>query len=268
MKKKYILPAIIAAGGMLLAASCTDYSQSEPETVPQVAFQGTVWDYLEAEHPDMKFDSIRAIIDEIPEVKEQLRASGSGLTFFAPTDASVRNAIAALNTYRKSNKIGEPVYLKDLMAAPFEVEDTTIRVDPLTLENDTTFSYRTYDYQLQMDSLISRYSFSERMLTDNIISTGGRIKMSTSRYTLEMILESGRHDAYGASEGGTKYLYLVESNGSNMQSSWVKAEATKRDVETENGVIHVLSDNHEFGFNLFIKKFKNRGTEKGVKTII
>lgn len=268
MKNKYILPIIIAAGSALMTTSCTDYAQSEPEMVSPVTFKGSVWDYLETEHPDMKFDSIRAIVEEIPELKAQLTTNGEGLTFFAPTDASVRHAIEALNLYRKSNKIGEPVYLKDLMIEPFEVEDTIIRVNPLTLENDTTFSYRKYDYRLQLDSLVSRYAFSERVLADYVIDTGGRIKMSTSRYTQEMILESGRHDAYGASEAGIKYLYLVESNGSNMQSSWVKAEAAKRDIETTNGIVHVLSDSHEFGFNLFIKKFKDRGTEKGVKTIL
>lgn len=268
MKSIYIIISI-AIGSIMMLSSCNDYDQSEPEIIIQDDFDGNAIDYLKASHEgDLKFDSILYILDRIPELKAELSQNEKKLTFFAPSDNSVRDAIKALNAYRKSNNIGEPVYLKDLLVAPFTVQDTTIVINRLTQEEDTTFTERRFDYCQQMDLLMSRYCFDGSINSDYVIETGGQIKQNTSRNSLEMVLESGRYDASGAVGAGMRYLHLVETNGSNLQSLWVKAEATKRDVIVDNGIVHILSNHHEFGFNLFIQNFKNRGTEKGVKVIL
>lgn len=265
MKPIYII-ALMAIGCAGLTTSCTDYVQSEPEKIVKEKFDGKILDYLSASHDDgLKFDSVLYILDMIPELKDELTRADSEVTLFAPSDKSVGEAIYKLNLYRRSNGIGDPVYLKDLLVEPFSVQDTTILVNKMTEELDTIYSWRGFDYRGQMDILLSRYCFEGDLNSDYVIDNGGSVKRNSSRNEIEMVVEAGRYDAYGALGTGVKYLYLVETNGSNMQSVWVKAEASKRDIKVSNGTIHVLSDNHEFGFNLFIDNFKDRGTEKGVK---
>ena len=267
MKSIYTIRIFIAIGFMTMFMACSDYDQSEPDmTIPENSFEGNIIDFLSSSKVE-EFDSILNIVENIPELKAELSRTDKDITLFAPTDRSVRNAINALNNYRRSNGIGGPVYLKDLLIEPFFVEDTTIIVNRFTLEEDTTFTKRKFDYRLQMDSLVSRYCFAEAITSDKIIEVGGASKRATSRNTLEMVIEGGRHNASGAVGAGAKYLRLVETNGSNLQSSWVKAEVASRDISTKNGMVHILDNNHEFAFNLFIKNFKNRGTEKGVKVI-
>lgn len=263
----------MAIGGISLLSSCEDYGQSDSQIITGINtednFKGNVIDYLSSPHDDgLKFDSLLYILDRIPELKAELLKRDKEITFFAPTDDSFKEAIRVLNSYRKSNNIGNPVYLKDLLIEPFSVQDTTIVVNRLTQEEDTTFTDREFDYCGQLDLLLSRYCFNGSIKSDYVIETGGSVKQNVSRNNIEMVIEAGRYDASGAVGTGIKYLYLVETNGSNMQSSWVKAEALKQDIKVDNGTIHVLTVNHEFGFNLFTPNFKNRGTEKGVKVVL
>lgn len=261
LTKKALL--VLAVLGSLTA--CTDYTQSLPDSLPEHTYEGTILDYLKnPDSKDVKFDSLLRIIDEIPEIKNELNAPGKNMTLFVPTDESVRDAISTLNNYRKSNKIGSPVYLSDIMIEPFSVQDTSIVYNRFTLESDTTYSQRKFDYMAQLDSLVSKYCFAEALTSDYVEAAGGSIRANAMRFGMDMAVEAGRYDASGISGAGNKFLYLIELNGSNLQASWTYSEVTGMDIKASNGTIHILSTNHQFGFNQFTSKFSQRGTEKGV----
>jgi len=265
----------IAFGIAALLASvvaCTDYTQSEPEMNDTSRFDGTILDYLSSRQDgDVTFDSLLFIIDNIPGLRDELSQPGMRFTLFAPTDKSIASAFNALNKYRKSNDIGDPVYLSDLLVDSFEIEDTVITVQSLSTGNDvrdTTYVYRTFDYRLRLDSLVAKYSFPEVITTDEVLEMGGSMRVNDMRYSSEMMIKAGRYDAGGIVDTGVKYLHFVEMNGSSLQSNWITTEISERDIEVDNGIVHIITNNHEFGFNSFTKLFMRRGTETSSKTIV
>lgn len=257
--------SILAIGLGSLAAGCTDYVQPDRPSPEAKVYRGSVLEYLADVHDDgVKFDSLLYIIDNIPGLRDKIQNAEGEFTLFVPTDESVRNAIESLNLHRKSTDIEGKIYLKDILIEPFNIEDTTIVT--VLEEEHVSFSYRHFDYRAKLDSLVSKYFIEGNLTSDVVISEGGRLRVNSILNGSEMMVEAGRHDASGNVGTGLKHLNLIEANNSNQISNWTYSEAAQSDIKANNGTIHVISNNHQFGFNHFIEKFITRGTEKGVCT--
>lgn len=232
-----------------------------------VSYDGSTLEYLRNTEG---FDSILYIIDRIPGLRHELE-SAHDISVFAFDNSSVRLALESVNNYRKSNQIGYPLSLDSLLVEKFNVVDTVLTkklepADPAVIEYDTTFVKRYFDYRLMLDSVMCKYIANENLDFESMAQIGGAYRTTTFRYNQEMSVKATRFDATGAVGLGTRSLELIDLNNSNVESNWVLAATECREVRTRNGIIHFISTNHEFGFNQFLRKFKNRGTEKGVLT--
>ena len=173
---------------------------------------------------------------------------------------SFSSSLGTLNSFREDYRLGRNLSLKDFMIDPVIVEDTLIE-HPNTSQADTTITKRVYDYRGMIDSLVCRYIFEGEYAFDNISNNGGEVEIASLKFGHTMYLESGRYAASGAIGIGGKYLNLIETNSSKLQTQWVTAGVERQDIRVTNGWIHILVPRHEFGFNEMVKRFQNYGNE-------
>lgn len=257
----------IALSLPVLMQSCTDYEDAPQRVTEPEVYDGTTLDYLRNTEG---YDSILYIIDRIPGLSDELE-SARDIAFFAADNNSVRHAMETLNRYRQTNNIGKDICLDSILIKPFHVVDTILskkldQEDPNIIEYDSIFVKRNFDYRMMMDSVVCRYVVNANLGFDAMEEYGGFTRTTTFRYNQEMGVRAGRHDATGAVGLGTRHFELVDLNNSNVETNWIFANTACKEIRTRNGVIHFITDEHEYGFNQIIKKFKNRGTEKGVLT--
>lgn len=251
---------------MLPIASCTDYEALQEPELTMDTYHGTLLEFLEDKTSGrgVAFDSLLYLLEQYPDVKETLSDPQGNATLFAVPNECFASAFGTLNAYRQNNKLGNNLALKDFMIAPFTVIDTLI-TRPDTPLADTTYIYRKYNYKAQVDSLLCRYIFPEAILSDAVISEGGAIEQMSFLFNHRMQLKASRGNASGATALGKKQLQLIEMNGSKLQAQWVTGQVQQMDIKASNGIIHILSPLHEFGFNETLYKFKDYGNERETK---
>lgn len=244
--------------------SCQQYDTESTDSVSRSSYNGTLYAYLadNSAHPGVTYDSLLFLVNNLPGLKDSLENGKTESTLFAVSDKSFSNALGALNRIRRSNDLGRDLSLSDLMIEPFIVNDTVITQTSSTGQKDTTVVVRHYDYRSQMDSLVCRYIYSQPYTTSSIMESGAAVEVGDLKFGEKLRIESGRYAASGAVSSGMRYLFLVETGGSKLTTSWVRASASQYDLRASNGWIHVLLPNHEFGFNEMGTLFQNYGNEK------
>lgn len=55
--------------------------------------------------------------------------------------------------------------------------------------------------------------------------------------------------------------YFSDMKNSQVKDNWNRVSTVWNDVYTNNGIIHILSPQHSFGFDEFIYVFNNYGNE-------
>ena len=229
-----ILFILCLTSASLWMLSCTDYEvASYPEENETEVFNGTVLDYLSTgnERLNLKFDSMMVLVNNIPDFIQQMEQTDVQYTVFAIPDACIRSSLAQLNEYRKQKELGEAIYLSDLLIEPFVVKDTIVNVVTPTL-NDTIIN--EYHYDNSLNSL---------------------------KYNYQMNIECSRKPASGFVGGGVKQLIFSDMKNSQVKDNWNRVSTVWNDVYTNNGIIHILSPQHSFGFDEFIYVFNNYGNE-------
>ncbi|PCH70311.1 MAG: hypothetical protein COC06_05345 [Bacteroidales bacterium] len=248
-------------------ASCEDYDSPYSNSVVGVnQYDGTVLDYLKEgdQLNQLQFDSMLFVIDSIPGLKDSLEKS-SVLTIFAVPNTCFKTAINALGNFR-SDMARPSLYLKDLMIEPFSVEDTLIVPEEMLLDGtiipaDTIFSYRYYDYRSQLERMTCKYIFNEAIVSEDVrINTDGK-EMSSFIYEDEMNAKYEQLPASGVLYGGNQRLMFSNMNGSKVESDWLSTYTQIIDIHATNGIVHVITTGHMFGYDNFIADFKNLGYE-------
>lgn len=206
-----------------------------------------------------EFESMLKIFDAIPELKTLVMDETSSKTIFAVKDESVNKALVDLNRYRADNKLGRALTLDDLLIEPFEVIDT---IPPVTEMMDTTYIVRKYDYKADLEGLMCRYLFDTQITYKSVEEDGGRSLVEALKTYRQMMVETTRDNASGLVGSGVRSLNLIERNGSAISTKWMSAEVEKMDILTTDGVIHVISPNHIFGFGEMLNLFKDYGNER------
>ena len=215
---------IIAAAGMFVFASCKKQSEYFVDGGgthnPQVDV--TTYDYLKS---NPLFDSTILLIDRAG-LKEAVNATDA--TFFAPTDYSIAAWLTKIRG-RILNTYGQDSARKLSLA---------------------TFS----DAQLK-DSL-SQYIIPQRVQRENLALTDK--EFSTAQQGDEKIVYLREvNDYIGNVSTKPRYIYMVEVFG-ERDVPGVVVPAAETDIEvlcqttgilTTNGVLHVLSNQHVFGFS-------------------
>ncbi|WP_300599411.1 discoidin domain-containing protein [Niabella sp.] len=231
MKKQIILSSLMLSMLFLLLSGCHKggspyYKAAISETVK---YDGTVLQYLESQKG--LYDSMVLIIKRYPHFKQMLSSPGS-MTIFAIPNTAFQTAIKSFNLER-AKQDSVPLY--------FSPNDMS-RPDSGMV-----------DY-LGLEKLIARYIFNKRYTYEDLAeSSTGFPTESVLGY--QMNLKAIQQNAVGAVKDGPKVIELSDMNNSRFNRFWKSAlTSTIGAVQADNALVHVLSQNHEFGFASFADK--------------
>jgi len=221
MKKATYLMFVLS-GILTGMASCkkgdTYYYDYKNETQ---TYDGTVLQYLEAQ-PGV-FDSLVLVLDRLPHLRTSLNDAGRSLTLFAVTNRSFEIAVTAMNNARRLS--GRPaLYLEDIA-------------------------------RHELDSLVSRYIFADLYDIAFLSPYEEGQTVESIGFDYEMNLQYNVTNASGLVRGGQQQILFSDVNRSIFQRYWKRVNTMSVDLRTRNGIIHVLSPSHDFGFNKLTTKF-------------
>lgn len=175
-------------------------------------FDGNSYEYLETNRG--VFDSLLLVLDRIFPLQDTLR--NKEVTLFAPTNESFTIALQNLNTQRRlGNK--KPVYLEDIDRA-------------------------------ELDTLISKYLFNEIITTESIRRMKDGIYKYGVDHAYKMHVKYNVLNASGYVGGGQQQIIFTDPNYSIFERYWDKTTTNSVNIYTSNGVIHILTPSHDFGF--------------------
>lgn len=220
MKRIYILLFLLSSVSFFFSCTKGDQYYADYVNITQ-SFDGTILEYLESQPGT--FDSLVLVLDRLPELRDSLNDSGKEITLFAVTNRSFQIAIDAMNTARELSG-RKPLYLEDLSKS-------------------------------DLDSLTSRYAFSGLYDTESLFSFKEGQTVASMRYGYDMNMLFKETDASGFVQGGQQQLMLSDVNNSIFQRYWKSINTASVNLYTSNGVLHILSTGHDFGFNKLTTKF-------------
>ncbi|WP_437918979.1 discoidin domain-containing protein [Sphingobacterium sp. LRF_L2] len=181
-----------------------------------VLFDGTTYEYLKSKTGI--YDSLIKVIDRIG---MQTVLSDSLITLFAPTNESFRLAIENLNNTRRN--ADQP------------------------LENLANVEYE------QLDTMLSQYIIRGRVTGDSLFLQDG---MSLADFKYGYPMHGKLTDSYssGYISGGPALIEFSDTKRSQFVRDWVTTTSASINIETKNGMVHVLTADHVFGFNDFVER--------------
>ena len=118
-----------------------------------------------------------------------------------------------------------------------------------------------YDYRASLDTLLCRYMFDGVYDSKKVLENEGGMNIESYHYGYQMNLSSGRNHSEGLMGGGNRYFKISDTNNSVVVDNWAISPTLWNDIYTTDGVVHVLTLGHEFGFDNFVYFFKNRFNE-------
>lgn len=216
--KKFALAAAIA---LLVIAGCkkddTWYNYDKETSV----FNGNSYQYLQ--QGGGLFDSMLLVIDRLTGLKDSL--TSRQVTLFAVNNNSFDLAMKNLNL-RRANMVPAlpPLHLATL---------------------DST----------QLDTLACRYILRGLYNTDRVVNNADGILAPNIKYGYNMNLLYKRVNAAGYEGGGPQQLFFSDPKQTPFEVFWVTTKTQIVNVKTSNGIVHVLSSGHDFGFgNEFVER--------------
>lgn len=184
-------------------------------------FDGTIYEYLKNQKG--VFDSLLLVLNRMPELENKLVDEKEKSTLFAVTNRSFELSVNALNSNRLL--LGrEPLYLEDLALN-------------------------------ELDSLIYRYLFEGMYDTEVLKPFKEGEVLQSLKHDYDMHLQYEVLDASGYVGGGQQQIRFSDVNNSIFQRYWQRINTTAVNIYTSNGIIHILSPGHDFGFGKFTQKF-------------
>lgn len=183
-------------------------------------YEGTVYEYLKNQKGE--FDSLVLLLNRVPKF-EKLFNDEEKITLFATSNRSFQLSVDAMNVNRAL--LGkEPLYLEDLAVN-------------------------------ELDSLMSRYVFEGEYDTKVLAPFIEGQLLKSYQYDYDMHLQHEVLDASGYVQGGEQQIQLSDVNNSIFMRYWNTTNTKSVNIHTQNGVIHILSPNHDFGFGKLTQKF-------------
>jgi len=215
MKRLHLIVAVLLTT-LLLNACKKDYYVDGGLADPH--YNGSIYDYLV--NTPYWFDTISYIIDRAG-MKEILQRDT--VTFFSPTDDAVKVVMNALNEYRYYN-VQDSVHLQD--------------IDP-----------EVWKYFLSMYILKGKYLAKQFARVDpvNVYAYPGINYVMGGGYVLNIGLIYQNYNNVEAVGPRIIRLTDITYDPQNFQNNPSIIVATS-DIQPKNGVLHVLNNNHVFGF--------------------
>lgn len=215
MKRLHLIVAVLITT-LLLNACKKDYYVDGGLADPH--YNGSIYDYLV--NTPYWFDTISYIIDRAG-MKEILQRDT--VTFFSPTDDAVKVVMNALNEYRYYN-VQDSVHLQD--------------IDP-----------EVWKHFLSMYILKGKYLAKQFARVDpvNVYAYPGINYVMDGGYVLNIGLIYQNYNNVEAVGPRIIRLTDITYDPQNFQNNPSIIVATS-DIQPKNGVLHVLNNNHVFGF--------------------
>lgn len=179
-------------------------------------FTGSTYDYLKSK-PGV-YDSLIAVIDRMG-LKTML--TDSNVTLFAVTNPSFRLAITNLNTLRRQSD-----------------------KDPLFLANIDG---------VQLDTMASYYIIRGKYTSDSLTLQDG-LDFTGVRFGYPMHGQIVQLSASGEVGGGPGVIQFSNTKRSKFIRNWSSTTTGSNNIRTKNGIVHVVSSDHIFGFNEFVTR--------------
>jgi uncharacterized surface protein with fasciclin (FAS1) repeats len=216
MKRLPFIVTLLLLATLLLNACRKDYYVDGGLADPH--YNGSIYDYLV--NTPYWFDTVSYIIDRAG-MKEMLQ--GETVTFFSPTDDAVKVVMNALNEYRYYN-VQDSVHLED--------------IDP-----------EVWKYFLSMYVLKGKYLAKQFARVDpvNVYAYPGINYVMNGGYVLNIGLIYQNYNNVEAVGPRILRLTDITYDPQNFQNNPSIIVATS-DIQPTNGVLHVLNNNHVFGF--------------------
>lgn len=203
---------LLALAALIIFSCKKGDSYYKNYTLKETVYEGTSLDFLESSN---LYDSLLLVLDRVPALRKKLNESEK-TTFFAMSNNSFTNALAALNAVRKANNRSS-IYLEDI---PLEVLDETLY----------------------------HYLFDGTYTTDDLKNyTEGLEIRSANDY--RMHLQYDVTFASGFVDGGQQQIKLSDMNNSIFQRYWQESFTSVVNIRTSNGLVHILAPSHNFGFS-------------------
>ena len=225
MKMGKIINYIIILLVSVLGVSCErgdDYFSNYSSE--SKVYDGTIYDYIKGQGGT--FDSLVLVLERLPDLRKKLENSDSTLTLFAINNRSFQLAINALNTTRQlTNRT--PIYLEDVGL-------------------------------VDLDSFVNRYVLDKVYDTELISPFIDGVVVASTKYDYKMHIQYRVLDASGFYQGGEQQIIFSDTNASIFQRYWQRINTTAVNIKTKNGIIHILSPGHDFGFGKFTSKYSTQ----------
>ncbi|QEC52491.1 fasciclin domain-containing protein [Anseongella ginsenosidimutans] len=177
-------------------------------------FSGTTWEYLQSK--ENVFDSLIYVVERLDLVDS---LNEGKFTLFAPTNQSFILALTSMNNVRKQQG-RPPVYLSNV--------------------NST-----------QLDTMISKYMVRGIYPSDSLAFQDGRNLFSVN-YGLPMHAGLTDTDSEGQIDGGPTIITYSDTKDRLYTREWTSTPTESIDIRTSNGMIHILTSDHVFGFDEFV----------------
>lgn len=190
------------------------------------------YDYLKSK-PGV-YDSLLMLIDKLG-LQDVLKKEN--VTVFAVSNPSFQTALKNLNDARKLKDYESLNLATILSGIPKVVEETgKAKADSANL-----------------DSMVTRYIIKDKFLSADLSVGDGKDFYSYSS-NFKMHGKRAYADAQGLVNGGPEYIEFSNTKGSAFKANWSSASTSSVNIQTKNGIIHLLSANHVFGFDEFTRR--------------
>lgn len=183
---------------------------------PNEGFNGTVLAYLESK-PGV-YDSLLRVVRRLG-LEDVLR--DSTITVFAPSNASFQLALTNLNNLRKRTD-----------------------KDPEYLENVD---------KVQLDTMVAQYIIRGRYTSDSLRTKDG-LRLFSTRFGYPMHARLNDNSSSGFINGGPNSIQFSDTKRSLFERDWISTTTGSVNIQASNGVVHVLTPDHVFGFDDFSRR--------------
>jgi hypothetical protein len=229
---KYLAVMVIAA--LVLQTGCKREAGYHDKTAIINTVNLSTYDYLKSK-PGV-YDSLLMLVDELG-IKQTL--VDSNITLFAPSNVSFQIAVKNLNDIRATAGQG-PIYLTQLAAGGKGITEAKTRDKA---KRDSA----------QIDTMVSRYIIRKQYVANDFAIGDGQFIFSV-RGGYQMHGLRIFADAEGLQGGGSEVIEFANTKGSLFTSKWSKTTTTSVNIKTKNGIVHLLSPDHVFGFDEYVSR--------------
>jgi len=217
---KFMKPGVWLFAALVMLSACKNDKYYFDGGKHDATFKGTVLEYLQSK--PLQFDTISAII-KISGLEKEF--SEDQLTFFAPTDQSVRRIMKITNSYLYESG-------KDTLTTLEEIEPKVWKKYLMRYMYKGANLVKDY-YQLDM--------------TLKAVYPGQNYKSyNQTIFNIGVIFD----DINGIKYAGYRHLaisYIPDHN--KPLENWVTENISSSDIRPNNGVVHTMNEYHSFGFN-------------------